>query len=279
MSLTPIRIHPLTTGRVRILDVMHRGVGTGLRRRARLLRNGPMGEPLPIHAWLIEHADGLILVDTGETHSARDATFATFHVARQDELDHQLNAAGFAAPDIATVFLTHVHSDHVDGLPHVPNARILAGATEMRVARSWSSRVQRAATRQPLPQPFDPQPIALDGPAIGAFATSTALTRDGRVIAVPTPGHTAGHASVLVVQPDHQVLLAGDCAYDQAQLQDLQVDGVSPNDDVAITTMKTILAHAAGTPTVFLPTHDPRSAARLETTETLTTDDPGAGVS
>ena len=54
----------------------------------------------PIHAWLIEHPEGLILVDAGETHAARSSTFAEFHVTREDELDHQLKAAGVAPADV-----------------------------------------------------------------------------------------------------------------------------------------------------------------------------------
>ena len=130
-------------------------------------------------------------------------------------------------------------------------------------------RLQRAVIRQPLPPSFDPRPITLDGPALGAFASSKPLTADGRVVAVPTPGHTLGHIAILVVQPDHHVLIGGDTAYDQPQLQDLQVDGVSPKDDVAITTMKTILAHAEAHPTVYLPSHDPESVRRLRETDTL----------
>jgi glyoxylase-like metal-dependent hydrolase (beta-lactamase superfamily II) len=262
-------IHVLTTGHVRIQHAMHRGRGAGLRRRARLARPGPMGDWLPIHAWLIEHPGGLLLVDAGETHAARDAPFARFRVAREDELDHQLRAAGFAPADVATVVLTHIHGDHVGGLPHVPRARVLAGAREIAIAGGLPSRLLRRATRQPLPPGFGPAPVALDGPAFGAFAASTPLTADGRVVAVPTPGHTLGHLSVVVVQPDHHVLLAGDAAYDQAQLLDVHVDGVSPVDAVAQASMRTILEHGAAHPTVFLPSHDPASAQRLRSTSTL----------
>jgi N-acyl homoserine lactone hydrolase len=264
-----ISIHPLTTGRVRIHEKMHRGEGTGLRRRAKILRKGPMGELLPIHAWLIEHPEGLLLVDAGETHAARSATFAEFHVTREDELDHQLKAANVAPADVKSVVLTHIHGDHSNGLPHVPDATVLANKREIAVANSPMGRLQRAVTRQPLPPSFAPQPITLDGPPLGAFTTSKALTDDGRIVAVPTPGHTLGHIAILVVQPDHHVLLGGDSAYDQAQLQELRVDGISPKDDVAIATMKTILAHAKASPTVYLPSHDPRSAQRLRETDTL----------
>ncbi|HEX5927474.1 MAG TPA: N-acyl homoserine lactonase family protein [Baekduia sp.] len=264
-----IPIRPLTTGQVRIHAKMHRGEGTGLRRRAKILRKGPMGELLPIHAWLIEHPEGLFLIDTGESHTARSATFAEFHVTRTDELDHQLEAANVAPADVKTVVLTHIHGDHIDGLPHVPNAAILANEREIAIANGPLGRLQRAVARQPLPPSFAPGPIILDGPALGAFPTSKALTADGRIVAVPTPGHTLGHIAILIVQPDHHVLLGGDTAYDQQQLQDLHVDGVSPKDDIAIATMKTILAHAETTPTVYLPSHDPQSVRRLRETDTL----------
>lgn len=267
--MDPIVIHPLTTGHVRIHDDMYRGRGTGLRRRARILRKGPMGERRPINAWLIEHPEGRILVDAGETHEVRDGTFAEFEVARGDELDAQLQAIGVAPSEIPTVVLTHIHGDHVNGLPHVPQARVLAGAREIAIAASLEARMVRRFTRQPLPPGFAPEPIALDGPPIGAFEASAALTADGRVLAVPTPGHTLGHVAILVVQPDHHVLLSGDSAYDLAQLCDLQVDGVSPKDDVARATMARILDHARRHPTVVLPSHDPRSVARLRAAETL----------
>ncbi|HET6508566.1 MAG TPA: MBL fold metallo-hydrolase [Baekduia sp.] len=269
--MDPLEIVALTTGQVRIHDDMHRGRGPGLVRRARILRKGPMGEPLPIHAWLIVHpSEGRILVDTGETQAAKDTSFAEFHVAREDELDHQLRAvAGIAPEQVDRVVLTHVHGDHADGVPHVAHAPLLASAREIAVVGSLAAAATRRFTGQPLPEPFAPRPLPLDGPAVGAFRSSTPLTADGRVIAVPTPGHTPGHLAILVVQPDHHVLISGDACYDLAQLQDLQVDGVSPKESVAKDTMKRILAHAAGHPTVVLPSHDPDSARRLASTEVL----------
>jgi glyoxylase-like metal-dependent hydrolase (beta-lactamase superfamily II) len=262
-------IHPLSTGTVRIKQAMQRGVGTGLRRRSGLFRPGAMTGPLPIHVWAIEHDDGLILVDAGEVSTVRDQAFATFDVTREQELDRALEAAGFAPADVATVVLTHIHGDHIGGLPHVPQARVLAGAEELRVARGLGARIARRALHQPLPPGFDAAAIELDGPAFGAFAASAPITADGRVLAVPAPGHTPGHLAVIVVQDGHHVLLGGDSAYEQAQLLELHVDAVSPRADVARATMETIIEHGRRHPTVYLPSHDPQSAARLAATEAL----------
>jgi glyoxylase-like metal-dependent hydrolase (beta-lactamase superfamily II) len=185
-------------------------------------------------------------------------------VAREDELDRALEGAGYAPKDIQTVVLTHIHGDHFGGLPHVAGARVLAAAREIEFALGFGGRAQRAIGRQSLPDGFHAEPLAFDGPALGAFPSSAALTGDGRVVAVPTPGHTVGHLAVVVVQDDHHVLIGGDSAYDQAQLLDRHPDGVSPKASVTLATMDTILEHARRHPTVYLPSHDPESAARLQ---------------
>jgi glyoxylase-like metal-dependent hydrolase (beta-lactamase superfamily II) len=262
-------ITALSTGTVRIKEKMQRGVGHGLRRRAGLFLPSPMTGERPIHVWAIEHDDGLLLVDAGESSHARDQPFATFGVTREEELDRALARAGYAPADVTTVVLTHIHGDHIGGLPHVPDARVLAGEAEIEFTNSLGAKLTRRALRQPLPPGFDAQPLRFDGPPVGAFAASAPLTADGRIVAVPAPGHTPGHLAVLVDQGDHHVMLAGDSAYDEAQLLDLHVDAVSPDEEVARGTMQTILEHARRHPTVYLPTHDPASAARLAATQVL----------
>src|SRR4051794_23441541 len=210
-------IHPLTTGTVRIKQAMQRGVGSGLRRRAGLILPSSLTGALPIHAWAIEHPDGVVLVDAGETHAAHDAPFAKFAVRREDELDHALRGAGIDPADVRTLVLTHIHGDHIGGLPHVPGARVLASEREIEFTNSLGARLTRRAVRQPLPPGFNPQPLRFDGPALGAFAASAPLTADGRIAAVPAPGHTPGHLAVIVDQGDHHVLIGGDSSYEQPQ--------------------------------------------------------------
>jgi N-acyl homoserine lactone hydrolase len=270
--MTALDITPLTTGMVRIKKAMQRGRGSGLRRRAAIFLPGDLTDPLPIHAWLIEHEEGPILVDTGETAGVNDTPFARFDVKPDDEIHNQLARHQLSPSDLRTVVLTHVHVDHADGLARLPGTPTLATADELRFVRSFEARLTRKLLRQPLPQHFDPKPVdPTVGPGIGAFPTSHPLTEDGKVRLVAAPGHTPGHAAVLVDRGDHHVLLSGDVGYDIAQIEQRQIDGVSPNDAIAHATIDLILEHARRHPTVILPSHDPGSARRLDATEVLQT--------
>lgn len=257
-----MEIHALGTGTVRLKEAfLH--ARSGPSRRPRLLLPGPFSGPMPIHAWLVEH-DGLrILVDAGETADVRDLPFARFDVRPEDELPVQLERLGLRASDLDLVVVTHLHADHVDGLVHVGRPALVHDA-EWRYARGPVSRTFQRLLRQPLPEGVAFEPIALDGGPFGAFAASRALTGDGRVVAVATPGHTPGHLSVVCVDDDgRHVLLAGDVADSLEQLLARRHDAIAPKPAVHVATLDRVLAHAREHPTVFLPSHDPDAADRL----------------
>src|ERR671922_2137475 len=62
-----MRIHAIQTGTVAVKTRQREGVGTGKRRFLNMLLDREWTAPLPIYAWVIEHPDGAIVVDTGET--------------------------------------------------------------------------------------------------------------------------------------------------------------------------------------------------------------------
>ena len=62
-----MRIHAIQTGTVAITQSWRRGKGHGLIRRLNTLLDRRWTEPLPIYAWVVEHPEGVIVVDTGET--------------------------------------------------------------------------------------------------------------------------------------------------------------------------------------------------------------------
>ena len=165
--------------------------------------------------------------------------------------------------------LTHHHGDHVDGLVHV-HAPVRISDVELRFLATTLPKVMRRVLRQPLPPGFAPQPLTLDGGPFGAFQRSRALSDDGRIVAVETPGHTPGHVSVICIDDSgHHVMLAGDASDTLEQLHARRADAVAPDPEQHVATLDTILTHCAQYPTVYLPSHDPQSAARLSSAITV----------
>jgi N-acyl homoserine lactone hydrolase len=255
-------IHALTTGHVRVKRKFL-FPATGARRQLDLFLPDAWSDPLPIHCWAIEHDGRVMLVDSGETATVRNVPFARFEVTRGLELPAALKAAGLSIDDVSRVVLTHHHGDHVDGLVHV-RAPVLISEAELRFAASALPRVMRRILRQPLPPRFAPQPFVLDGGTFGEFSHSRALTDDGRIVAVATPGHTPGHVSIICVDDSgRHVMLAGDVTDTLEQLHARRADAVGPDPKAHVATLETILAHCAKHATVYLPSHDPDSATRL----------------
>lgn len=257
-----MKIHALTTGTVRAKHAFL-FAGTGVRRQLDLFLPGEFSEPLPIHCWAVEHDGQLILVDCGETAVVRDIPFARFEVTREHELPAALESAGLDLANVDAVVLTHMHGDHMDGAVHVQGP-VLVHDAELRFAHSASSRFFQKVLRQPIPAGVEFRPLALDGGPFGAFDRSKALSDDGRVVAVATPGHTPGHISVVCVDDEGgHVLLAGDATDTLEQLQARRHDAVGPKPAVSVATIDRILEYGGRHPTVYLPSHDPASVARL----------------
>jgi N-acyl homoserine lactone hydrolase len=263
-----VRIHALSTGTVRVKDsFLH--ARTGPMRQPRLFMPGSFTDPLPIHLWVVEHDGRRILVDTGETAAANDVPFARFDVPPEQELPAALASVGLNAEDVDQVVLTHMHGDHMDGAVHLRQP-VQVHDAELAFQHSFSSRFFQRVLKQPIPTAVQFETFALDAGPFGAFAKSRPLTPDGRVSAVATPGHTPGHISVICVDDERRhVLLAGDASDTLEQLRARRPDAIGPKPKVFVQTLDRILEHGQNHPTVYLPSHDPESAARLERSELL----------
>jgi N-acyl homoserine lactone hydrolase len=252
--------------------------GKGVARIANMLFDKEWTEWLPIYAWLIEHEEGLILVDTGETSRVHERGYhpvwhpfyrraARFSVHPDEEIGPQLRALGVTPRDVRQVVLTHLHTDHAGGLIHLSGSTVWVSQAEFTRASGWGGRLQGYLPHR-WPKWFEPEFIRFDSEPFGPFDQSMSLTRRGDVIVVPTPGHTPSHVSVIVCGSP-SFFLAGDTSYNQELLLAGKVDGVSPNEDVARQTLSRIRDLATQQHIVYLPSHDPRSQERLAYSEAI----------
>lgn len=268
-----MKIHAIQTGTVALTTAWREGVGRGRRRLLHTIIDREWTEPLPIYAFAIEHPEGVIVVDTGETALATEAGyFAGWHpglrafresVRPKQEIGPQLERLGIRRSDVRWVVMTHLHTDHAGGLHHFPDNEILVTRTELAFASGLRGRLRGYVANKRWPAWFDPTVLELEAEPFGPFPQSRRLTEAGDVVLVPLPGHTPGQIGVLVQDRDHTVLLGGDSSYTEESMLRGIVDGVAADEDAARATHERIRALATANPTVYLVAHDPESAARL----------------
>jgi N-acyl homoserine lactone hydrolase len=271
-----VRINVLQTGRVQIKTSQAEGRGHGLRRRLAPLFDTDWTDWLPTYAFAIEHRDGVILVDTGSNAGLKALPrwhpyfrFAVrFEIEREQEAGPQLRALGIGPRDVKTVVLTHLHIDHDGGLHDLASSEIFVSPGELKAASGLAGQI-RGYLPQRWPEGFDPKPLALATEPYGPFCRSRRVTADGAVVAIPTPGHTRDHLSVVVEDGEGIVVIAGDASYTEVNLIAGKVDGVSESESTALASLAKLRELAGSRPTIYLPTHDPQTPERLKRRQTL----------
>ena len=269
-----MQIHAISTGEVQITQNWLVGKGEGFQRQINTLMDRHFTEWLPIFCYVIEHPQGLIVVDTGAASNANAPVYfppwmrlvqraARFRIEPQEEIGPQMLALGLSPQDVRWVVLTHLHQDHDGGLHHFPQAEFIVSRAEWRAASDLKGRLA-GYLNQRWPRWFTPTLIDFSDEAIDGFPGRHHLTASRDVTLVPTPGHSLGHMSVLVKEADRVVMLAGDSAYSQALLLDGSVDGIGPDPALQKDTKRRILQFSAQHPTVFLPAHEWEAARRLD---------------
>jgi N-acyl homoserine lactone hydrolase len=159
------------------------------------------------------------------------------------------------------VVQTHLHSDHVGRMSAFSNATFYVPQADYPMSNG--------ALPCRLPANFVPQFADFDTAPLPGFERGFALTQDGDVWIVPTPGHSMGHQSVLLLDGELSMLFAGDVAFDEAQLLSGAYGGIVADVDLTRQSLGAIRTYAAERPLVFLPTHDPESADRFEARTTI----------
>jgi glyoxylase-like metal-dependent hydrolase (beta-lactamase superfamily II) len=268
-----MRIHAIQTGTVAIHERQRRGSGPGPLRVVNTMLDRRWTEPLPILAWAIEHPEGLIVVDTGETgRTSEPGYFPRWHpytrfcvrmsVAPDQEIGPALERLGLSAADARWVVLTHMHTDHAGGLHHFPNSEILVTRREYADASGRGAKV-RGYLPHRWPEWFKPTTVELPAKPFGPFERSMPLTEAGDVVLFATPGHTPGHMSVAVDTGELLVILAGDPSYTEQLMLEGAADGVTADVAADEKTLAQFQELVKQRRSVYLPTHDPESAGRL----------------
>jgi N-acyl homoserine lactone hydrolase len=184
---------------------------------------GAMRYPVPGYA--VVHERGIVLFDTGLHDTLMTSTdelgglanVFTVELTPTDLVEVQLAAHGIEAGEITHVVNSHLHFDHCGRNGPFAHATTLVQSAE------WDAAQHRGPTTY-VGTPFE----EIEAGRVDLIAGTHDVFGDGTVVCVPTPGHTAGHQSLLVRQSDRPdadaALLVGDACY----LREMLIGGVLP---------------------------------------------------
>jgi N-acyl homoserine lactone hydrolase len=210
------RMWPLLTATHRYdksISTYHRGAGQQIE--------------APILAYLIETANGRILYDVGCDHSKINDSlararyynpdlfeFGAPEMSEEQRIPTHLARLGLTPADVDVIFIGHLHFDHAGGLKELRRcgcgAEIHVQCDEMEVAQSGAD-----------PVVFADDLVDDAGAPLQFRLQSGEYSVLPGVQAIATPGHTAGHMSMLIELPrGAPILLAGDAADLQENIDD-----------------------------------------------------------
>jgi glyoxylase-like metal-dependent hydrolase (beta-lactamase superfamily II) len=159
---------------------------------------------LRVRAWLVRHAGGLLLMDTGV-----GATVSMAWFPDPGRLSEALAELDVAPHHIDTLVISHIHDDHIGGLtttgsePAFPNARHLLQAADLEAARADAAEDEEGAEIwDVLLRPVHDA---------GLLETVEGDERLGPELELHhAPGHTPGHQVLRITSQGNRALLAAD---------------------------------------------------------------------
>jgi N-acyl homoserine lactone hydrolase len=199
-----------------------------VRTKKHLLVEGPETDApfeVPVPFFLIEHQDGNVLFDTGQSLSAVDCTANGNYIPVMTEADYvsnQLEKVGLKTTDITHIVLSHLHSDHAGGLEAFKGTTCYIQKDEL----------QHANNRNVI----DKYPLR--------WSILNGDFGDGRIHdlkVVFTPGHTPGHQSLMMkLKKTGKVMLTADAVYTGEILDNSVMPGVFHNREETVRTIEMI---------------------------------------
>jgi glyoxylase-like metal-dependent hydrolase (beta-lactamase superfamily II) len=184
---------------------------------------GDHEEPIKIYTHVVRHpTQGFFLVDTGVSKRLVDDPASAgvgwvlrkfAKIQRMQVRQDTLSVIKSAGAPLQGVFMTHLHLDHISGMPDVPkDVPIYTGPGEPEYS-SFVHMVVQGTEDSFLEGRPALREFQFSKDTGGKFEGVIDVFGDGSLFAISTPGHTPGHVSYLARTPTGPVLLTGDTCH------------------------------------------------------------------
>lgn len=266
----PIKVHLISTGGVIVKTKFREAKRTGWIGMIEFILDKKFTEWMPIWVLVIEHPEGIFVIDTGENANVNnpgyfkssggfanwfDTTQFKFKVDRDEEIDRQLQSLGISIKDVKKVILTHLHLDHIDGLRYFPETPVLVNKAE------W----EKPFGDLPKLYPDWFQPALVDlNESFDVFDEAFYITETKDIALVRTPGHTWHHCSVVLKTKECYLFFAADVCYSQRQLIENKYSGTNASHKLAKNTYSKLRSFCSDKQVLFIPSHEAEAAQRLK---------------
>jgi N-acyl homoserine lactone hydrolase len=272
-----VRLHPINTGEIQVRVMNPRPPRRGPAKLPRTLLGSffRRAQWYPVPVFCVEHPDaGPFLIDVGYDPSVSSDPTRTLgflfgkvimkHRLAERSVRDQVVERGVDPSDVSRVLVTHLHLDHVSGSAEWPDATFVVDQAE-----------RAAADAQRGPGPYVKSHMATIGrwqeidyaaaEPFETFSRTIDLFEDGTVRLVSSPGHSAGHQSVLLRLRDRYALICGDAAMSTLERREPVIDGIVIDQDSYIRSGDEARAFMRAHPdTLAIPSHDRELWSRLE---------------
>ncbi len=276
-----VAVEPLVAGHVTWPRTMMVSPGGRLvtLKLARALLTGKGAVTIPVPAFLIRHPSaGAILVDTGLHPSvATDpkenfgslARFGDLTLEPGEDVPSQLRKLGLDPGEIPVVLMTHLHLDHTSAISEFPNSTFVVSETEWNFAANGPKPLLNGYRRAHFDYAFDYRTVDFNRANVNSYAgfgRAFDLFGDGSIRLAYTPGHSAGHTSVIARLAERDFVIGGDCVYVEGQLDGSEPGQPRPQDahNLRRSLQELRLFHRQYPDAVITPGHDPDFYARVE---------------
>jgi N-acyl homoserine lactone hydrolase len=203
----------------------------------RALLSGQPAVTVPCPAFLIRHPSaGAILVDTGlhpsiatdgrENFGRIGNRFGKPTLEPGGDAAAELRKRGIEPAEVPVVVMTHLHLDHSSAVSEFAQSTFVISETEWRAATVGPQPLLNGYRRAHFDFAFDYRTVDFDRGGIDSYASFGRcfdLFGDGSIRLAYTPGHSAGHMSVIARLREHDFVIGGDATYTAGQL-----DGSAP---------------------------------------------------